>query len=57
MVYLDEFEHKKHLYLKYRNKFGEEEIAKRLGLKKFEHEHFKKIFRNVWEEPISSESS
>ena len=53
-IYFDEWEHKKELYLRYKDRYGENEIAKRLGLKPFEHEHFKKLFEKTWTEPKKS---
>lgn len=39
---MDELKHKMILFFRYRRKFGEEEIVKRLGLKQWEHEYFLK---------------
>ena len=41
---MGEFEHKMHLYGKYVDEFGDEEMQKRLGLKDWEVEYFKKVY-------------
>lgn len=44
---LGDLEHKKSLYFRYRDKFGEEEIIRRLGLKDWEVRYLKIVDRRA----------